>query len=91
MPFDWDPGKAAANLSKHGVSFDEALTVFGDPLAHTMLDPDHADGEQGWLTTGLSKRLRVVVVWHTNRGDSVCLIGARLATPQERRTYESGA
>ena len=90
MPYDWDPGKAISNFNKHGVSFEEAITVLGDPLALTILDPDHSIDEERWLTTGLSAQRRIVAVWHTNRGGSVRLIGARLATPQERRSYESG-
>lgn len=90
MPFEWDSEKAASNLGKHGVSFQEASTVFGDPLATTVVDPDHSVHEERWLTTGLSRRQRVVIVWHTNRGYTVRIIGARLATPNERRTYESG-
>ena len=90
MPYDWDPEKAIANLEKHGVSFEEALTVFGDPLATTVLDHGHSIDEERWLTMGLSSRQRIVMVWHTNRGDSVRLIGARPATPQEKRIYEFG-
>lgn len=90
MRFEWDPAKAAANLARHGVSFEEARTVFGDPLATTILDPDHSNGEERWLTTGLTDQRRLVIVWHTDLGDSVRIIGAREATPNERRTYESG-
>lgn len=90
MRFDWDPLKAAANISKHGVSFDEASSVFGDWLATTVNDSRHSIGEQRWLTTGASSRGRVLIVWHTNRGDVVRIIGAREATPSERRTYERG-
>ena len=90
MPYDWDPGKAITNLQKHGVSFEEAITVFGDPLATTVLDCEHSVGEERWLTMGLSTRQRIVIVWHTNQGESVRLIGARPATPQERRVYEYG-
>jgi uncharacterized DUF497 family protein len=89
--FEWDSEKAHANLAKHGVSFEDASTVFGDPLATTALDPDHSSGqEERWLTTGLSLGQRLVIVWHANRGDVVRIIGARQATPNERRTYESG-
>jgi uncharacterized DUF497 family protein len=88
--FEWDPDKAAANLAKHGVSFEEASTVFGDPLATTISDPDHSVGEQRFLTTGLSTQQRVVIVWHTDREDVIRIIGAREATPHERRIYESG-
>lgn len=88
--YDRDPEKSIANLAKHGVSFDEAITVFGDPLATTVFDSEHSIGEERWLTMGLSSRQRIVIVSHTNRGESVRLIGARPATPQERRVYELG-
>jgi uncharacterized DUF497 family protein len=90
MHFEWDSDKAAANLAKHGVSFDEASTVFGDPLATTVPDHDRSSREERFLTTGLSKQQRVVIVWHTEREDVVRIIGAREATSHERRTYESG-
>ena len=90
MQFEWDPEKAALSLSKHGVSFDEASTVFGDPLATTVPDPDRSESEERLFTTGLSSRPRVLIVWHTERDDTVRIIGARAATPRERRTYESG-
>ena len=90
MRIEWDEEKALANVSKHGVSFAEAATVFGDRLATTLLDPDHSvDGER-WLTTGRSNRGRLLVVWHTNRGRAVRIVGARPATANERRIYESG-
>jgi uncharacterized DUF497 family protein len=88
--FEWDPGKAESNLARHGVSFDEASTVVGDPLATTVPDTAHSLDEQRFLTTGMSNRHRVVIVWHGNQGDVVRIIGAREATPRERRTYESG-
>ena len=90
MRFEWDSEKAASNLTKHGVSFDEASTVFGDPLATTIADPDHSVDEQRFFTTGLSTQQRVVIVWHTEREDVIRIIGAREATPRERRIYESG-
>jgi len=90
MRFERDPDKAVRNLLKHGVSFEEAETVFGDPFATSVLDRYHSTQEQRWLTTGVSHLGRLIIVWHTNRGDSVRIIGARLATPSERRTYESG-
>lgn len=90
MRFEWDPEKATSNLTRHGVSFEEASTVFGDPLATTVVAPDHSVDEERWLTTGLSLRHRVVIVWHADQGRTVRIIGARLATPNERRTYESG-
>jgi hypothetical protein len=88
--FEWDPEKAAANLAKHGVSFDEASTVFGDPLATTVPDPERSASEERLLTTGLSNGHRTLIVWHTEQNDTVRIIGAREATPRERRTYESG-
>jgi uncharacterized DUF497 family protein len=88
--FEWDAAKAASNLLKHGVTFDEAATVIDDPLATTVPDPDHSVLEQRWLTTGLSKHGRILIVWHTDRGDVGRVVGARLATANERRTYESG-
>ena len=90
MRFEWHPEKAAANLAKHGVSFEEASSVFGDPLATTVPDPDHSTSEERLLTTGMSNQQRVVIVWHTERDDTIRIIGAREATPRERRTYESG-
>ncbi len=90
MRFEWDSGKAASNFATHGVSFEEATTVFGDPLATSVLDPDHSGDEERWLTTGRSLQQRLVIVWHTNRGDVVRIIGARQATSSERRIYESG-
>ena len=90
MRFEWHPEKAAANLAKHGVSFNEASSVFGDPLATTVPDPDHSFGEERLLTTGLSNQQRVVIIWHTEGDDAIRIIGAREATPRERRTYESG-
>jgi hypothetical protein len=65
--FEWDPEKAQKNLARHGVSFDEAATVFADPLAITIQDPDHSQEEDRFLTTGMSKRHRLVIVAHTDR------------------------
>ena len=88
--FEWDPGKAVSNFAKHGVSFDEAVTVFNDPMAATIPDEEHSSDEERWWTMGLSLQRRLVVVWHTDDGASIRIIGARLATPSERRNYESG-
>jgi uncharacterized DUF497 family protein len=90
VQFEWDPEKAASNLAKHGVSFDEASTVFGDPFATTVPDRDRWASEERLLTTGLSGRHRILIIWHTEQNDTVRIIGAREATPRERRTYESG-
>ena len=90
MQFEWSPEKAASNLAKHAVSFEEAVSVFGDPLATTVTDTMHAATEERCLTTGLSQELRLLVVWHTERDELIRIIGAREATPRERRMYESG-
>jgi uncharacterized DUF497 family protein len=90
MDFEWDPEKDEANQRKHGVSFDEASTVFGDPLALTIIDPDHSEHEQRFLTTGTSARQRLIIVAHTDRADRIRLIGARAVSAAERRTYERG-
>ena len=88
MHFEWDPAKAAANISKHGVSFDEASTVFADALSATAHDPDHSRGESRLLTFGMSSVGRVLVVSHTDRGSIVRIISARPATRYERKVYE---
>lgn len=90
MQWQWDPNKANLNIQKHGVSFEEAVTVFGDPLAVTIDDPDHSIGEARFVTIGFSNLQRLLVVCHTEREQKVRLISARLATRRERRTYESG-
>ncbi|MEG4345834.1 BrnT family toxin [Microcoleus sp. A003_D6] len=90
MKFQWDSNKASSNAKKHGVSFEEAVTVFGDALAMTISDPDHSVGEIRLLTIGQSNFQRLLVVSHTEREGEVRLISARLATRQERRNYESG-
>ena len=88
MRFEWDDRKAAANLKKHGVSFEEASTVFQDPLSATGADPDHSLGEQRWVTFGVSDVGRLLVVAHADRNDSIRLISARPATKAERGIYE---
>ena len=90
LRFEWDPRKAASNLRKHGVSFEEASTVFSDPLSLTIADPDHSDDEERWMILGQSNRLRLLVVAHTDDGNTVRIISARLAEPRERRRYEEG-
>ena len=86
--FEWDPRKAESNLKKHGVSFEEAVTAFGDPLSMNMSDPDHSEGEQRFIVLGTSARLRPVVVSYTERPPRTRIISARLATRQERHQYE---
>ena len=88
MRFEWDGGKAAANVEKHRVSFDEAVTVFYDPLAATFEDPDHSDDEGRLLTIGYSARGRLLVVSHVERGAATRLISARRATSHERTRHE---
>ncbi len=90
MDFEWDDAKAAANERKHGVSFPEAMTVFGDPLSITGDDPGHADVEDRFLTVGKSVDGRLIIVSHTDRGDSIRIISARLASRRERKDYEDG-
>ena len=80
MDFEWDDAKAESNERKHGVSFTEAMTVFGDPLSVTGYDPGHADDEDRFLTTGQSVTGRLLVVSHTDRGDMVRNVSARKAT-----------
>jgi uncharacterized protein len=89
VQFEWNPRKATDNLKKHGVSFEEASTVFGDPLAVTIRDPLHSADEQRFVTVGRSTRQRVLVVVHTERADAVRIISARLATPREKRHHGS--
>ena len=90
MEFEWDPDKAARNLSKHRVAVTEAATVFGDPLAITFYDPGHSDDEDRYLTFGYSTDGRLLVVSHTDRGDRNRIISARVATRRERKIYEDG-
>ena len=88
LRFEWDQRKAKQNLKKHGVPFEEAATVFGDPLSMTIADPLHSTVEQRRVTMGLTYRERLVVVVHTNRGSTIRLISARKATRREKKAYE---
>lgn len=90
VEFEWDPRKAASNLTKHEVSFDEAASAFRDPLSLTIPDPDHSEEEERYLLLGQSTAGRLVVVSHTERGARIRIIGARLAESRERRDYEKG-
>ncbi len=90
MEFEWDPKKATKNLKKHGVTFQEAATVFTDPLAITFPDPDHSENEERHLTFGLSLQKRLVVVSHTGREHKTRIISARLMDREERVIYEEG-
>jgi uncharacterized protein len=88
--FEWEPAKAASNLRKHGVSFDEASMVFGDPLAMLMRDPDHSIREERFVLLGMSSRRRLLVVAYAERPPRTWLISARPARRRERRQYEEG-
>ena len=90
MQFEWDGLKARRNLVKHGVSFDEAASVFHDPLATTGADPDHSEGEERMVTFGMSSAGRLLVVAHTDRGQAIRIVSARTVTQHERRIYEEG-
>ncbi len=90
MQFEWSENKAASNLSKHGVSFEEAKTVFDDPLYVDFYDPDHSEDEERYLIVGESNRGRLLIVSYTERGDSIRLISARELTRTERSAYEEG-
>ncbi|MGI9105268.1 MAG: BrnT family toxin [Pyrinomonadaceae bacterium] len=88
MEFEWDESKAATNLSKHGVSFNEAQTVFFDPLYVDFYDPDHSSDEQRYLIVGESQQGRLLLVAYTERNDVVRLISTREVTRAEREIYE---
>jgi len=89
IEFEWDPSKARTNLRKHRVAFQEAATVLRDPLAITVLDPDHSQEEDRYITVGSSIRGRILMVAHTDRGDRTRIISARELTRAEREAYEN--
>jgi uncharacterized DUF497 family protein len=88
MDFEWNNEKARTNASKHGVSFDEAKTVFDDPLYVEFFDPDHSDNEERYIIVGQSNQNRLLVVSYLERGQTIRLISARDATRREREAYE---
>ena len=90
MKFERASKKARSNLKKHKVSFEEAATVLADPMAATGADPDHSIGEFRYITFGISKRGWLLVVAHTEEGDSIRIISARIARKGERKIYEEG-
>jgi len=90
MKFMWDENKAVANLSKHGISFDEAKTVFDDPLYIDFYDPDHSYNEQRYIFIGQSQQNHLLIVSYTEQENAIRLISAREATRKERKTYEEG-
>jgi hypothetical protein len=90
VTYEWDPIKAQVNRRKHGVSFEEAASVFQDATALTFDDPDHSDEESREMTIGLSTKGRVLFLSHCERGDGIRIISARKATPKERKQYAEG-
>jgi hypothetical protein len=90
VKFEWDPEKAARNLQRHGVSFQDAASIFGDPLAATIPDPEHSTDEPRLITMGVTPSQRLLVVVHTDRGDRIRIISARPATRAETKKYEEG-
>ena len=91
MGFEWDDDKADANERKHGVTFAEVATVFDDPLSLTGYDPDHSDEEDRFISMGQSAEGRLLIVSHTDRGDKIRIISARVASRAERKDYEDGS
>ena len=88
LSFEWDERKAKSNLAKHGLSFEEASTVFGDPLSLTISDPAHSQVEDRSIILGQSHQRKLLVVVHTERGDNIRVISARRASRRERKSYE---
>ena len=88
MPLEWDQRKADLNYRKHGVSFEEAVTALQDEFSKILPDPDHSADEERFIAFAMSARGRLLVIAHTYRGETIRLISARKATPQERRIYE---
>ena len=91
MEFEWNPNKAVINLEKHNISFQEATTVFNDPLSMTFPDPDHSIGENRYIMIGMSRSGQLLVVSHTDRENRTRIISARKASRHERRFYEEGS
>ena len=91
MEFEWNPDKAALNFEKHGISFQEAATVFNDNLSVTFPDLAHSIGESRYVIIGVSRFGQLLVIAHTERGEKVRIISARKATLQENRFYEEGS
>jgi uncharacterized protein len=88
MKFDWDKNKAEANVQKHGVTFEQAVSVFKDPFAIIWPDNDSSPSEERWIQLGVSDDRKLLMVWYTERGDCIRIIGCRKATKTERRNYE---
>ncbi len=88
LTFEWDQNKSEKNKRKHGFAFEEAKTVFNDPLAITIDDPDHSYDEYHYIEIGFSSKGEVLVVWYTERNENIRIIGCRKATRSERKKYE---
>ena len=88
LTFEWDQTKSEENERKHGITFEEAKTVFNDPFAITIDDPDHSDDEYRYIDIGFSSKGEVSVVWYTERNENIRIIGCRKATRSERKKYE---
>lgn len=88
LSFEWNESKAKSNLAKHGVSFEEASTVFGDAASLTIPDPAHSQVEDRWIVLGKSHEGKLLVVVHVERGDNIRIISARRASRRERKSYE---
>ena len=88
LSFEWDESNAKSNLTKHGVSFEDASTVFGDPLSLTILDPAHSQAEDRFIIIGRSHQQELLIVVHTERGDNIRVISARRGSRSERKRYE---
>jgi uncharacterized DUF497 family protein len=90
LKFEWDENKSILNLKKHGIDFKEGKTVFNDPFAITIDDPDHSDLEERYIDIGISSKGRILVVWYTERNGNIRIIGCRKAVRFERESYEKG-
>lgn len=88
LKFEWDENKSKLNLRKHGIDFREGKTVFNDPFAITIDDPDHSDMEERYIDIGISSKGRILVVWYTERNSNIRIIGCRKANNIERDHYE---
>lgn len=88
LTFEWDEVKATNNLTKHGISFEEAKTIFNDPLSISIPDPDHSADEMRYIDIGMSANGRLLVVVYTERGQNIRLISSRKVTRREQRVYE---
>jgi hypothetical protein len=91
LEFEWDPSKAASNLAKHRVSFEDAATVFGDPLALIVSDPRHSFQEERFVLLGLSESQRLLAVMFVDRGEVIRIVSARRVTRREQKNYEEKA